>query len=107
MPNPLIRSGLVKGGHLSFRIHDHGGSLAVLGTGRATDLPKLPGRAILRTGADEQEIQTPLLEFGDAMKLLEEKFKDKMQPEDAKETPDPNQVTGVVNENVSKHDSVE
>jgi S-DNA-T family DNA segregation ATPase FtsK/SpoIIIE len=60
---------------ICFRIHDHGGSLAVLGTGRATDLPKLPGRAILRTGADELEIQTPLLEFGEAMKLLEEKFK--------------------------------
>lgn len=60
---------------ICFRIHDHGGSLAVLGTGRATDLPKIPGRAILRTGADEQEIQTPLLEFGDAMKALEERFR--------------------------------
>lgn len=103
--DPQVKTNLTS--TVCFRIHDHGGSLAVLGTGRATDLPKLPGRAILKTGADEQEIQTPLLEFGEAMKLLEEKFKDKMQPEDTKETLDPNPETGVVNENVSKHDSVE
>lgn len=76
--DPQVKTNLTS--TVCFRIHDHGGSLAVLGTGRATDLPKLPGRAILRTGADEQEIQTPLLEFGEAMKFLEEKFK--ARPED-------------------------
>lgn len=70
--DPQVKSNLTS--TVCFRIHDLGGSLAVLGTGRATDLPKLPGRAILRTGPDEQEIQTPLLEFGDAMKLLEDRF---------------------------------
>jgi S-DNA-T family DNA segregation ATPase FtsK/SpoIIIE len=71
--DPQVKTNLTS--VICFRIHDIGGSLAVLGTGRANDLPKIPGRAILRTGADEQEIQTPLLEFGDAITLLEEKFR--------------------------------
>ncbi len=71
--DPQVKTNLTS--TVCFRIHDHGGSLSVLGTGRATDLPKHAGRAILRTGPDENEIQTPLLEFGDAMKILEEKLK--------------------------------
>jgi S-DNA-T family DNA segregation ATPase FtsK/SpoIIIE len=90
-----------------FRIHDHGGSLAVLGTGRATDLPKLPGRAILKTGADEQEIQTPLLEFGEAMKLLEEKFKDSISLNETTESRNQNSTVGGMNEESAKRDTVE
>ena len=72
--DPQVKSNLTS--TICFRIHDLGGSLAVLGNGRATDLPKLPGRGLLKSGGDEQEVQTPFLDFGDAMKLLEEKFKD-------------------------------
>jgi hypothetical protein len=71
---------------ISFRIQDLGGSLAVLGTGSATDLPQLPGRAILRKGADEHEIQTPYLDFGAAMKYLEDKFKDRLSDSPPEET---------------------
>lgn len=80
--DPQVKTNLTS--TMCFRIHDLGGSLAVLGSGRATDLPKHPGRAILRTGSDEVEIQTPLLEFGEAMKLLEEKFKPSLDDEISK-----------------------
>jgi FtsK/SpoIIIE family len=98
--DPQVKTNLTT--TVCYRIHDHGGSLAVLGTGRATDLPKLPGRAILATGAEEIEIQTPFLELRDSIGLLDEKFKDSLdekkgkeevrngEKDPAQETPQPN-----------------
>jgi hypothetical protein len=58
-----------------YRINDIGGSLAVLGNSRATDLPNFPGRAILKSGSEEVEIQTPFLDPKESVKILEEAFK--------------------------------
>ncbi|MCK6597398.1 MAG: hypothetical protein L6Q37_03470 [Bdellovibrionaceae bacterium] len=44
-----------------FRLNDLGGSLAVLGSKTACELPQIKGRAIYLRGADEYEIQTPFL----------------------------------------------
>ncbi|MCO5143625.1 MAG: FtsK/SpoIIIE domain-containing protein [Oligoflexia bacterium] len=70
--DPQVKSNLPA--TVCFRIHDHGGSLAVLGNGKATKLPNIPGRAILQLGSEEIEIQTPLLDFKEAIKALDEKF---------------------------------
>lgn len=58
-----------------YRINDIGGSLAVLGNSRATDLPNLPGRAILKSGSGEYEVQTPFLDPKESVKILEDTFK--------------------------------
>lgn len=72
--DPQVKSNMTT--TVAFRISDHGGSLAILGTGRATDLPHhLPGRAILKQGSEEFEIQTPFLDINESIKLLEKKFK--------------------------------
>jgi hypothetical protein len=57
-----------------YRINDIGGSLAVLGNGRATDLPNFPGRAVLKTGSVEVEIQTPFLDPKESVHILEQAF---------------------------------
>jgi S-DNA-T family DNA segregation ATPase FtsK/SpoIIIE len=59
---------------ICYRINDLGGSLAVLGNGRATDLPDLPGRAILKSGSNEVEIQTPFLDPKEAVRILAHAF---------------------------------
>jgi hypothetical protein len=59
---------------ICYRINDIGGSLAVLGNSRATDLPNTPGRAILKSGSNEVEIQTPFLDPKESAKILEEAF---------------------------------
>lgn len=71
--DPQVKSNLTS--TVCYRLHDIGGSLAVLGTGRATDLPKIAGRAILSQGSQEVEIQTPFLDFSESQKLLAETFK--------------------------------
>jgi S-DNA-T family DNA segregation ATPase FtsK/SpoIIIE len=59
--DPQVKSNLTT--IVCFRLNDIGGSLAVLGTGRANDLPKIKGRVILQHGSDEIEVQTPYLDF--------------------------------------------
>jgi hypothetical protein len=59
---------------ICYRINDIGGSLAVLGNSRATDLPNTPGRAILKSGSNEVEIQTPFLDPKESAKILEDAF---------------------------------
>jgi len=54
-----------------FRLQDIGGSLAVLGSKSACELPQIKGRAIFQRGADEIEIQTPFLSEDSARKLME------------------------------------
>jgi len=71
--DPQVKSNLTT--TICFRIHDHGGSLTILGNGKATGLPKLPGRAILQHGSEEVEVQTPLLTVAESIKVLEAKFK--------------------------------
>ncbi len=70
--DPQVKTNLTS--TICFRVQDHGASLAILGTGRATDLPVIQGRIILRTGSDEMEIQTPFLEPKDSINLLENAF---------------------------------
>ena len=70
--DPQVKSNLTT--IVCFRLNDIGGSLAVLGTGRANDLPKIKGRAILQQGADEIEIQTPFLDFKSAQDELKSSF---------------------------------
>ena len=48
-------------GILCFQMPNDTSSITVLGNGRATDLPAIPGRAIWKSGATQLEVQTPLL----------------------------------------------
>lgn len=61
---------------ICYRINDIGGSLAVLGNSRATDLPNIPGRAILKNGSQEVEVQTPYLDPKESLRILEDAFPD-------------------------------
>lgn len=54
-----VRSNLTS--TICFRLNDLGGSLAVLGSKTACELPQIKGRGIYLRGADEYEIQTPFL----------------------------------------------
>ena len=54
-----------------FRINDLGGSLAVLGSKGASELPNVKGRAIYLRGHEEIEVQTPFLEPSHALAILE------------------------------------
>ena len=57
--DPQVKANLV--GVICFQMMNDASSIAVLGNGRATDLPKVPGRAIWKNGADMIEVQTPYL----------------------------------------------
>jgi len=75
--DPQVKSNLTT--TLCYRINDMGGSLAVLGNRRATDLPNIPGRAVLKTGAGEVELQTPYLDPKESARILEEAFQDSLK----------------------------
>ncbi len=62
-----------------FRLNDLGGSLAVLGSKTACELPQIKGRAIYLRGSDEHEIQTPFLSEEGARKLMEPQMKQESQ----------------------------
>lgn len=66
--DPQVKANLT--GVLCFQMMNDSSSIAVLGNGRATDLPKVAGRAIWKSGMDMLEVQTPLLGIDDAEKLL-------------------------------------
>jgi hypothetical protein len=55
-----VRSNLTS--TVCFRLNDLGGSLAVLGSKAACELPQIKGRGIYLRGADEYEIQSPYLD---------------------------------------------
>lgn len=67
-------------GVLCFQMVNDASSITVLGTGRATEIPPIPGRAIWKVGAQAIEVQTPHLTHDQAVELLkafrEQKTKD-------------------------------
>jgi len=66
--DPQVKSNLTS--VISFQMMTDSASIAVLGNGRATDLPKIPGRAIWKNGIEMMEVQTPLLTVEEAETLL-------------------------------------
>lgn len=66
--DPQVKANLT--GVICFQMMNDASSIAVLGNGRATDLPKIPGRAIWKNGIELLEVQTPLLTVEDAEALL-------------------------------------
>jgi hypothetical protein len=66
--DPQIKANLP--GVLCFQMVNDASSISVLGTGRATDLPSIPGRAIWKTGKDTIEVQTPFLDAENVEGLL-------------------------------------
>lgn len=66
--DPQVKANLT--GVICFQMMNDSSSIAVLGNGRATDLPKVPGRAIWKNGFEMLEVQTPLLTIEEAERLL-------------------------------------
>lgn len=66
--DPQIKANLP--GVLCFQMVNDISSITVLGNGRATDLPAVPGRAIWKVGGDMVEVQTPFLSMEKAEGLL-------------------------------------
>jgi len=66
--DPQVKANLV--GVICFQMMNDASSIAVLGNGRATDLPKVPGRAIWKNGIEMLEVQTPFLPVEQAEVLL-------------------------------------
>lgn len=70
--DPQIKSNLT--GVLCFQMINDPSSILVLGNGRATDLPSIPGRAIWRSGMDLVELQTPFLDWKETIELLQKDY---------------------------------
>lgn len=66
--DPQVKANLT--GVICFQMMNDSSSIAVLGNGRATDLPKIPGRAIWKNGIEMLEVQTPLLTAEEAANIL-------------------------------------
>ena len=76
--DPQIKANLT--GVLCFQMMNDSSSIAVLGNGRATDLPRIPGRAIWKSGMDMIEVQTPFLSVEDAESLLPKQVEEVAKP---------------------------
>lgn len=83
--DPQVKANLT--GVICFQMMNDASSIAVLGTGRATDLPKVPGRAIWKNGVDMIEVQTPYLsaEAAESLLGLPDKEPEKPKPQETKE----------------------
>ncbi len=57
-------------GILCFQTPNDATSISILGNGRATDLPRVAGRGIWKTGSELIEVQTPLLSPDEVNELL-------------------------------------
>lgn len=68
-----VKSNLIS--TVCFRLNDIGGSLAVLGSKAACELPQIKGRCIFKKGADEFEVQTPYLTESEVKSLMEPQLK--------------------------------
>lgn len=66
--DPQVKANLT--GVICFQMMNDSSSIAVLGNGRATDLPKIPGRAIWKNGIEMIEVQTPYMSPEMAEELL-------------------------------------
>lgn len=63
-------------GALCFQMPNDASSITVIGNGRASDLPPIPGRAIWKSGSEQIEVQTPNL----SVKIVQNIFeKDEME----------------------------
>jgi FtsK/SpoIIIE family len=102
--DPQVKTNLTS--TICYRVHDHGASLAILGTGRATDLPKIPGRAVMHRGSEEIEIQTPFLDFAESKKLLEDAFKINLDANSSQSTESHARATGGSDAESAQPDSV-
>lgn len=69
--DPQIKANLP--GVLCFQMVNDVSSISVLGTGRATDLPPVPGRGIWKNSLDLVEVQTPFMTLQKADEMLEGK----------------------------------
>lgn len=67
--DPQVKANLT--GVVCFQMLNDASSITVLGVGRATELPPIPGRAIWKCGAEMVEIQTPFLSTEEVEGLLE------------------------------------
>ncbi len=66
--DPQVKANLT--GVICFQMMNDASSIAVLGNGRATDLPTIPGRAIWKSGIEMMEVQTPFMSTEKAQELL-------------------------------------
>lgn len=66
--DPQIKANLT--GALCFQMANDISSITVLGNGRATDLPAVPGRGIWKVGGDMIEVQTPFISPKDVEDLV-------------------------------------
>ncbi len=67
--DPQVKANLT--GVICFQMLNDASSITVLGVGRATELPAIPGRAIWKSGSEMIEVQTPYLGTEEVDPLLE------------------------------------
>ena len=79
--DPQIKANLP--GVLCFQMVNDISSITVLGTGRATDLPPVPGRGIWKASSTTLEIQTPNLPTDRAETLLAPLRNEPSSPEES------------------------
>ena len=64
-------------GKICFQMANNASSMTVLDSGRAANLPKIPGRAVWQEGLDEVEVQTPNFTKAEAEEVLAKFSKEK------------------------------
>lgn len=66
--DPQVKANLT--GVLCFQMQNDASSILVLGNGRATEIPPIPGRAIWRSGSEMLEVQVPFLSIEETETFL-------------------------------------